>query len=620
MLQDIRNNAQGTIAKVIIGLLVIGLSMFGMDAIIGGFSGEPEVATVNGKDITEREFQRTVQMERQRQLSQMENPDPSLINDDELRNSVLEGLIREAVLSQDAVDQGMQLSNTDIDRIITSMSQFQVDGEFSREAFTATVRNAGMGVAEFREALRRQFVINQIRSGIAASAIVNPETAKDILKLQSQTRSFSTLTIPADAVSASVKVTDDEIQDYYDANKADYKVPENVDAAYVALSLDALAKGVEVSDEELKEAYESQSKDLGGEEQRRASHILIEPGDDAEATVAEVEKKLADGEDFAKVAEEYSKDPISAQEGGDLGYAGKGAYAGPFEDALFELKEGETSEPVETRFGFHIIKLTGIRKTERPSFESMKDELREGVAREKAGKLFSEKRTQLADLSYSEPNLDVPAEELGLEIQVVKDVAREGGDAPFDHQGLVRQLFSDDVLNGEFNTEMVDVNNSTAVVARVREHHEEKQLSLAEVSDQIREQLKAEHIQKALTEKGSELVASLQDGADPASVAEEAGAEWQEHPAMSRNGRGVEFDVLQSVFSMPRPEDGKTYDSVAGAQRVVIVGLENVQEGEISGGDEQVKAIANFLTSQRGQREYIAYSASLRDSAEIEKP
>lgn len=621
MLQDIRNNAQGTIAKIIIVLLVIGLSMFGVDAIISGFSGESEVATVNGQDITEREFTRTVQLQRQRQLAQMENPDPSLLNEDQIRQNVLEGLIQEAVLTQDAHAQGLALSSQDIDQLITSMPQFQVDGQFSREAFTSAVRNLGMGVAEFREALRTQFLVNQIRGGIISSAIVNDQTAHDILRIQSQTRSFDTLRIPASVVADQVEVTDEDVADFYEENKSSYVQPERVDVAYLRLSLDDLAKNVEISEQELRDYYEQQRAEVGGEEQRRASHILIEPGEDAQDKLAEVQEKLAAGEDFAKLAETYSADVASAEQGGDLGYAGKGVYDSAFEKALFSMKEGEVSEPVETQFGHHIIKLTDIRKTEGPSFEDQRDELRQALAREKAGRRFSELRTRLADISYSEPSLEVPAEELGLEIQTRKGVTREGSAAPFNHQGLVRQLFSKDVLAGDFNTEVIDVNNNTAVVAHVREHHQQEQLELEAVSDQIREQLRAKRISEALSERSEELVARLQDGEEPAEVAEDIGAEWATHESVARNARNVELDVLNAAFSMPRPADeAATYDWVGGAQRAVIISLQNVKDGDIEGKEAEIKALTNFLANQRGQREYGAYAESLRNAAEIERP
>lgn len=621
MLQDIRNNAQGTIAKIIVVLLVLGLSMFGVDAAISGFSGEPEVATVNGQDITEREFTRTVQLERQRRLSEMESPNPSMLDGDKLRQDVLQGMIQESVLFQDAAKQGLALSENDVSNLIRSMEQFQVDGTFSQEAFTSAIRNIGLGVAGFRKALREQVVTGQLRNGLLTSAIVDPRTAETVLKLQSQTRSFDTLTVNADAVSGDVSVTDDDIADYYDAHKSDFKFPESADVAYVTLSLDDLAKKVKVTDEELRNAYDARSDELGGQEQRRASHILIEESEDAEKKLAEIEEKLDNGADFAKLAKEYSADLASAREGGDLGYAGKGIYDSDFEDALFAMKKGEISDPVNTQFGYHIIKLTDVRKKERPSFDSVKSKLKKQLAKEKAGKRFSEVRTELADLAYSEPNLEVPADKLGLKIHKRKAITRDGGKTPFDHPGLVKQLYSDDVLNGDFNTEVIDINNTESIVARVINHNEAEQRSLDEVKDNIRQTLRGKRIQEALSKRGQELVKRLRSGDSQKELASDLKSDWESHKNLARRGADVDLDVLSAVFRMPRPEnDGTTYSTVNGAQRVVLVALHSVTEGKAEGGKQQQQAIQQFLSQRQGQREYLAYRQYLMDHAEVDKP
>ncbi|HEY9118506.1 MAG TPA: SurA N-terminal domain-containing protein, partial [Marinobacter sp.] len=307
MLQDIRDNAQGTIAKIIIGVLIVSLSIWGMDAIIGGFSGEPEVATVNGEDITERDFLRVVQMETQRRLAAMNNPDPSLLDDDQIRREVLESLIQEQVLIQDASNQGLELSDADIDSLITQMPQFQVDGKFNRDRFVATVRNLGMGVGEFREAMRRQYVVSQIRAGLVQSGVVAEENAAHLLRIQNQTRDFRMVRLSADDVAGQVEVTDEEVAAYYEGNTGLFMLPERVDAAYIALSLEALADTVEISDEEIAAYYESRAAELADEE-RRAAHILIEDNDSAGETIAEIQRRLAEGEEFASLAKEFSTD------------------------------------------------------------------------------------------------------------------------------------------------------------------------------------------------------------------------------------------------------------------------------------------------------------------------
>lgn len=616
MLQDIRDNAQGTIAKVIIGLLIISLSIWGMDAIIGGFTGEPEVATVNGNDITEREFLRTVQLETQQRLMQMENPDPSMLDEDRIRREVLEALIQEEVLNQDAQSQGLELSEADIDALITQMPQFQVDGQFNRDRFVATVRNLGMGVAEFRESLRKNYVVNQIRAAIAQTGLAVPAQAEQLLAIQNQTRDFRVLTLDGSSVQDQVDVTEADVQAYYDENRDQFRQPEQVDAAYITLSQGALAESLEIAEDELRAYYEERAEEYAREE-RRAAHILVEAGDDGQETLATIQQRLADGESFADLAEEYSVDTVSAQEGGDLGFAGRGVYDEAFEEALFALEEGEVSGPVETSFGLHLIKLEEVRRSDVPAFDELREELRLELARTRASERFAEVRSQLADAAYAADDLAGPAEELGLEIRVVEGVSRDGGAAPFDHAGLVRQLFSEDVLEGGYNTELIDVGDNVSVVARVREYHEPRQLALADVEPEIRRILERTETREALAARVDELVAQLESGA---SVEELGAGEWQQFEDQGRNASGLSPRVVQEVFSMARPDgDTPTVGRAVTADQAAVIVLTSVNEGEVDQEGAEYQQLMRFLAQLEGQREYTAYQQYLRNTAEVER-
>ncbi|GGE59871.1 peptidylprolyl isomerase [Streptosporangium jomthongense] len=617
MLQDIRENAQGTIAKIIIGLLIVSLSIWGMDAIVGGFSGEPEVATVNGEDITEREFLRIVQMESQRRLAGMERPDPAMLNDDQIRKDVLDSLIQEQVLIQDARAQGLALNDADIDALITQMPQFQVDGQFNRDRFVASVRNLGMGVGEFREAMRKQYVVNQIRAGIMQSGLVADENAAQLLRIQNQTRSFRVVEVPASAVSDEIEITDADIETFYQENSAAFQQPEQVDAAYITLSLGALAEKIEITQEELEAYYEQRADDLAREE-RRASHILVEDDADAEQTLADIRERLQAGESFADLAKEFSVDTVSAKEGGDLGYAGRGVYDEAFEEALFALEEGEVSGPVKTSFGVHLIRLDDVRRSEVPPLAEIEQQLRNELARERAQEKYAEVRAELADSAYAADDLAGPAEELGLEVREATGVTRNGGQAPFDHPGLVRQLFSEDVLEGGYNTELIDVGDNVSVVARVREYREAQQLALEEVQDDIRKSLRARKTRELLAERADAIIAGLEEGQSLDAL---GAGDWKEFEDQARNGADVDQRIVQTAFSLARPDDGApSYGSAMVPNGVAVVALDAVNEGTTEEGDAELDQLRSFLASLEGQREYAAYQQYLRNRAEVSRP
>jgi len=618
MLQDIRENSQGTIAKIIIGLLVVSLSIWGMDAIVGGFSGEPEVATVNGEDITERDFLRVVQMESQRRLSSMERPDPAMLNEDQIRKDVLDSLIQEQVLIQDAGAQGLALSDADIDALITQMPQFQVDGQFNRDRFVASVRNLGMGVGEFREAMRKQYVVNQIRGGIMQSGLVADANASQLLRIQNQTRSFRVVQISAEAVSDKIEITDADIEAFYQENKNAFKQPEQVDASYITLSLGALAEKIEISQEELEAYYEQRAGDLAREE-RRASHILIEDGADAEQTLTAIQERLEAGESFEELAQEFSVDTVSAKEGGDLGFAGRGVYDEAFEKALFELQEGEVSDAVSTSFGVHLIRLDEVRRSDVPALGDIEQQLRTELARERVQEKYAEVRSELADSAYAADDLAGPAKELGLEIREATGVTREGGRAPFDHAGLVRQLFSEDVLEGGYNTELIDVGDNVSVVARVREYREAQQLALDDVKDSILGNLEARKTREMLNERAEAIVARLGEGESLEALNV---GDWEQFDDQARNASGADPQVMQAVFSLARPaeEGGASYGTAMTRNGVAVIALDAVNEGGAEENSAELDQLRKFLASLEGQREYAAYQQFLRNSAEVSRP
>lgn len=615
MLQDIRENSQGTIAKIIIGVLIVSLSIWGMDAIIGGFSGEPEVATVNGEDITEREFMRVVQLESQRRLSRMDRPDPSLLNEDQIRSDVLQSLIQQKVLTQDASEQGLALSDADIDALITQMPQFQVDGVFNRDRFVAGVRNMGMGVSEFRETMRRQYVINQIRTGIAQSGVAASQNAARLLAMQNQTRDFRTVTLSDSVVSEQITVTEQEVEAYYEENAGSFKLPEQVDARYIVLSLEALAENINVSDQELQAYYEERASDLAREE-RKASHILIEDGSDTSETMQAIRERLDAGESFSDLAEEYSTDTISAEQGGDLGYAGRGVYDPAFEEALFALDDGEVSEPVSTSFGVHLVKVTDIRKSAVPPLAELEGQLRRDLARSRANERFAEARTDLADQAYSEDNLETPAENLGLEVRTKEGVTREGGEPPFDHAGLVRQLYSEDVLEDGFNTELIDVGDNQSVVARVDQYYEARQRPLEDVASEIRAQLTREKTQQALRERAETIVAELEAGQDLSSLNV---GDWTTYTDQGRSDPSLSRSLLSRVFSLGRPDDSPVFGSEITEGGITVIALDAVEEGEVDPDSAEYQQIGDFLATISGQREYRAYQQYLRNRAEVER-
>lgn len=623
MLQDIRDNSQGTIAKIIVIAVIVSLALFGVEAIVGGFTGEPTVATVNGDEITEREFQRSVQMRRQQALQEMERPDPALLDEGAINQEVLESLISQALIYKDAKDRGVDLSEAEIDQLITGIPAFQVDNQFNRERFRSLVRNQGMGVQEFRDALRRDYVMRQIQSVISAGAFAHPETAKDLLALQQQRRAIATLNLDESLVAEDVTISDDEVESFY-ADKGElFTRPESIDVAWIALDRDAIKAELDVPDDNVRALYEQRKASMEAQEERSSAHILLEPeaGDEVDpARIAEVEDALERGEDFAEVARRLSDDPGSAGSGGELGFATRDSYDEAFADALFAIEaKGEVAGPVESPYGIHFIKLLEIREQAGPDFAEIQDELRDELAGERANELYNRRSDRLADIAFSAFDLEEPAAEVGVEVQQADNIKREGNEAPFDHSGLIRQLFAEDVLEDGNNTELVEVDDGFAVVARVTEHYPEQRLPLDEVRSHIRERLTRNKLREALDQLASEWVAALEAGEDPAVIAAKAGTAWTPVSMVERDSRDVPAPVLDAVFRLPRPEGGAVYGSAGTGAGITLIQLNQVENPSIEDEDPTIEAVQRFIAQQQGGQASRLYLEALREKATIER-
>ncbi|OHC29500.1 MAG: peptidylprolyl isomerase, partial [Pseudomonadales bacterium RIFCSPLOWO2_12_59_9] len=491
MLQNIRDNSQGWIAKAIIGIIVALLALTGVDAIFTSTSNSQNAAAVNGKKIGTVELTQAVEMQRRQLLQQLgQDFDASLLDEKLLREAALKGLIERTLLLQSATDAKFAFSAQALDQLILKTPEFLVDGQFSAERFDQVIRQLGYNRLQFRQMLEQEMLIGQLRAGLANSGFVTDAQVNAFASLEKQTRDFATLTLKADP--AAVVLSDDDIKAYYTAQASEFMTPEQVVLEYVELNKESFFDQVEVSDEALKTAYEDEIANLA--EQRRAAHILVEVSDklndeQAKAKLLEVQKRLQQGEDFATLAKEFSDDSGSAVEGGDLGFAGPGVYDPAFEQALYALTENAVSAPVRSEFGWHLIKLLGVQAPEVPSFASLEEKLQRELKARQVEQRFVEVAKNLEDAAFEASDLAQPAQELGLQVKVTDAFGRQGGEGLTANRQVIEAAFSAEVLEDGSNSSVIELDPNTLVVVRVKEHKKPEQLALEQVAESIRAQL-----------------------------------------------------------------------------------------------------------------------------------
>ncbi|MGQ7814676.1 SurA N-terminal domain-containing protein [Metapseudomonas furukawaii] len=623
MLQNIRDNSQGWIAKTIIGVIIALLALTGFDAIFNATSNRQSAAEVNGEEISLDQLNEAMNLQR-RQLQQQlgQDFDASLLDENLLRDAALKGLIERKLLLQGAEKAGFKFSQAAIDQLILQTPEFQVDGKFNADRFDQVIRQMNYSRLQFRQMLEQEMLIGQLRAGLAGSGFVTDAEVQAFARLEKQTRDFATLTLKADP--AAIQVSAEEIKAYYDGHADQFKSPEQVVVEYVELKKSAFFDQVEAKEEDLQAQYQKEISNLA--EQRHAAHILVEVSDklneeQAKAKIDQVKQRLEKGEDFSALAKEFSDDSGSAADGGDLGFAGPGVYEPAFEESLYALKDGEVSAPVRTQYGWHLIKLLGVQAPEVPSFESLKPKLEQDLKAQQVEQRFVEVSKELEDAAFEASDLAQPAQELGLDVKTSAPFGREGGEGITANRQVLQAAFSTEVLEDGANSSAIELDPDTVVVLRVKEHKKPEQLELDKVSDSIRQHLVAEKAADAVKAKGEALMASLREGKTPIEQAQD-GQAWQVVEAATRSQEGVEPVLLQTLFRMPKPTAADKPE-FAGVKLnngdYVVIRLNGVNQSDAPLSEQEKAMYSRFLASRSGQQDFSAFRRQLEEAAKIER-
>lgn len=564
MLQSIRSHAQGWIAWVIVGLIILTFALFGIDQYARG-DKVVVVAEVNGEDITGNAFLTLYNRQKTRLQEQFGDMYDQVVKDEELREQVLDSLVESEVVRQWAKNNGMTISNQQLASAIHSASVFQQDGQFSEKVYEEVLLRNGLNIARF-EYEQRQFLLeNQFRSLINSSRFATDYEVNQLAELQGQERNVSYLRIDQRPFLKTVQVTDEQVNAVYQANLTDYVEPEKVSVDYIDLSQAEIAKGIEVNDDIVKAYYEENKSMFTLPEKRHAKHILISLEADtpeaeaaAQATLAEVQAKIAAGESFEELAKIYSKDPGSATSGGDLGSFEQGMMVPEFDEAVFSMEIGQVSQPIKTDFGYHLIKLEGIDAKKSQPFETVKAEVTQQYKMQEAERQYFELLEQLNTIVYEQTDsLEPAADALGLKVQTSEMFSRAGGpDDILSNAKVQLAAFSEELLKEHLNSAAIELSANRSVVIRVNQHQEARQKSLDEVSAGIKEQLVREAAIKQAAALGQTLLAKVEAGENPESLMQ-SGVEWNTAGWVARNSQTLLPQMVTEVFKVAKPEEGK---------------------------------------------------------------
>jgi len=621
MLQNIRDNTQGMIAKFIIAAISVPFVLFGIESLFHG-GGSNHVAEVNGEGISDADLRQAIALQQRQIMSRMgDKIDPAMLQEDRLKGAALEALISQKIMLLAADDSHMGISTAAIDQMIVTNKDFQVDGKFSSQRFQDLLRGAGFSPRMYKELLKNELVINQQASGITQSGFMTAKEAQLATGLLNQTRDVRYAVLPLSQEKALVQVSDDDIKSYYDQHADEFYRPEQVVAEYVELTAKQFYP--EIADEELKREYDNLVTNFQASERRRVSHILLKTKDrsqdDAIKQLNDLKARLDKGENFADLAKQYSEDAGSKKSGGDLGFVSEGGLPKSLLDAAKSLTKGAVSAPVVSDAGVHLIYVADVIKSEPPAYDTEKENIRQRLQQERSAKAFVSASEKLADASFNAPDLASVAKTMGLDVKQSSAIVRDTPPAEgvFSNRKVVDVLFSDEVLEQGLNSDLIEVEaGADVVVVRAKEHTPRELKPLDQVSADIRQKLSEQLAKTSLQKKADDIIAAIKSASDSSKLS------WTNAKGIKRSGANVPFEILGSAFDVAAPPAGKRLllSKVLSSGDVAIIDVSNVSD--VAAADSaapEMSAIAKFLAQNDGRESYEAWQKYLTDSAKIKK-
>jgi peptidyl-prolyl cis-trans isomerase D len=610
MLEAIRERAQGWIAKLILALLIVPFALWGIDSYFSRGGSEKPAATVDGDQIGQREFLKAVRDQKEALGGKVEEK--------ALRARVIEQLVNTRLLVNAARNDGFTILAPQVQAMLTGLEVFQENGKFSQARLDAWLRSRGMSQGELMNLLQQDELLQQVQVGLAAGALVPRPSVEQLSALLGQQREVNEISFGLPAYAKQAKVDDKAVEAEYQAHKDSYATPRQARVQYAVLSLTDLERGIQVSDAEARNYYEANPGRYQEPERRRASHILIQVAADAGAKAkaaakAKAEKVLAEVRKspgkFAELARQDSQDPGSAQNGGDLGAFTRDMMVKPFADAVWSMKPGEIRGPVETQFGFHIIRLDGVVPGTKMGFEVVKGEIKQALRQQEAQRRFADAAERFSNMVYEQPDsLDPVAKTFNLKLETSDWINEQKATPAFlATPRLMESLFAADSLQKHHNVEAVEVAPNTLVSARVVEYRPAGVLPLSAVATQIRKRLVNEQALKMAAEAGEKALAEARAGKSLSG--------WSASMSLSRKQpMNVPPEAVKAVFRA----DTAKLPAFVGVATGDGYHLFRINRVIAAGANPQIEQMRADLRRLEAQEEVRAYLENLKAKAKIE--
>lgn len=620
MLDKIRNNTQSKFAKIVLGIIIIPFALFGIDSYLSSIGDDVYAAKVNGESITIQSYQNALNRVKDQFLNQNTPPDPAIFETAEFRKSVLDGMIASKLVAQETSRANFVISDSQLSQYILGMPGFQRNGKFDQEAYDNLAMRQNLTPKKLDELIRKDLAKQQVKDSLNKYVFVTKEKIQKLVDLAYQKRDISMLELRLDDYFKKVKVTDEEIQKYYEENPNNFIMPDQVKVNFLLYSVAEILPTVEISDEEVKQYFQDNKAQFEASQQRRAKHILfLTDSDMTDEQVDEVkqlaesvrEKAIKNPKNFDDLAKEFSKDTESAKNGGDLGFFSRGMMVKEFDEVVFDMKVGDVSPLVKTQFGFHIINLTDI-KGEEVTFESVKAQIKGEILYSKAQQIYAEGAEEFSNLIYEKSDsLQPAADRFNLSIQESQWLTLDTATKFFNNEAFAQAVFDPEAIETKTNINAIEVSPNNLISAQVVDFKPSAPRTLDDAKEEIRDYLTRLNAQKLMVSEGEEMIEGLK--------AKSEKVEWIDELVIDKvDPQGISKPIVRAIFSMNQ-NNLPTYEGIydPATDEYIIIKLNNVISDEVTDNlskdiyrDEYVSALKKEIDN--------AYVEDLRSMADIE--
>ena len=613
-------------AQLILILIMVPFAFFGVDYYFRSSGTVGEIAKFDGGMITEAEFANAIRDQQENLRRSAQGVDPAIFDNPEVRYNLLQQLLRERLLEKKGTDLHFGVSSAEIAERIAADPRFRENGRFSLDVYKNLLRQAGIPEPAFEDSIRRQMQSEPVVDPIARGGIVPRASGVAFVNLVEQEREVEAAQIDVEPFLKDVVVDAAQVKAFYDANAAAFRSPEEIRFEYVVLTQDALLAQIAVTPDEVRAQYDSAVKSYRQEEQRQASHILIAAKPDASEPERAAAKKTAEAlaaeakanpAKFADLARQRSQDPGSAAQGGDLGSNPRGSMVKAFDDAVFSMQPGEIRGPVQSEFGWHVIRLVAVTPEKTRPFEEVKAQIETELRRQKVGQKFAAAADQFQNLVYEQADTLAPvAKALGLTIQTSPLVTRaQAQQIALGSAKLAQALFSPESVSAKRNTDAIEVGSGAMMAGRVIEYKPAAVRAFDDVKGEIHRQLVRQAAAELAQKAGREKLALLEQGKS----AKDAGIAFAKPVSLMRNQAqpGFSNDAITRIFQVDAAKVPTYIGAVGDGGGFSIYRLTKViMPPEVDAG--KVAAARARIGEMQNREVFDAYVATLKAKAKIE--